>query len=64
MGGSKGGRDMEKWHRDVVEMGLSRFEVATSFLRSRHGRQWGRSRHGFLVSRPRNPTVGRHDVAT
>ena len=43
MGGSKGGRDMEKWRRDIAEMGLSRFEVATSFLRSRHGRQWGRS---------------------
>ena len=29
MGGSKGGRDMEKWCRDVAEMGLSRFKVAT-----------------------------------
>ena len=29
MGGSKGGRDMEKWRRDIAEMGLSRFEVAT-----------------------------------
>ena len=47
MGGSKGGRDMEKWRRDVAEMGLSRFKVATSILRSRHGRQWGRSRPGF-----------------
>ena len=47
MGGSKGGRDMEKWRRDVAEMGLSRFEVATSFLMSRHGRKWGRLRHGF-----------------
>ena len=52
MGASKGGRDMEKCCRDVAEMGLGRFEVATSFLRSRHGRQWGRSRHEFLVSRP------------
>ena len=73
MGGGKGGRDMEKWRRDVAEMGLSRFEVMTSFLRSRHGRQWGRSRHGrqwgrsrheILVSRPGNPTVGRNEVAT
>ena len=23
MGGSKGGRDMEKWHHGVAEMGLS-----------------------------------------
>ena len=58
------GRDMEKWRRDVAEMGLSRLEVATSFLRSRHGWQWGRSRPGFLASRPRNPTVGRNEVAT
>ena len=36
MGGSKGGRDMEKWRRDIVEMGLGCVEVATSFLRSRH----------------------------
>ena len=43
MGGSKGGRDMEKWHRDVAEMGLSLVDVTTSFLRSRHGRQCGRS---------------------
>ena len=64
MGGSKGGHDMEKWRRDVAEMGLSRFEVATSFLRSRHGRQWGRSQSGFLVSRPGHPTVGRNKVAT
>ena len=34
MGGSKGGRDMENWRRDVAEMGLSRFKVTTSFLRS------------------------------
>ena len=37
MSGSKGGRNVENWRRDVAEMGLSRFEVATSFLRSRHG---------------------------
>ena len=70
MGGSKGGRDMEKWHRDVAEMGLSCFEVATSFLRSRHEWQWGRSRPGFWYRDLEIPlwaeTMSRHeiDVAT
>ena len=43
--------------RDLVlrsRPGLVGFEVATSFLRSRPG---------FLVSRPGNPTVGRNEVA-
>ena len=47
MGGSKGGHDMEKWRRDVAEMGLSGVDVATSFLRSQHGQQYGRSRPGI-----------------
>ena len=53
--------------RDLVlrsRLGFVGFEVATSFLRSRHGWHWGRSRPGFLVSRPGNPTVGRNEVAT
>ena len=53
--------------RDLVlrsQPGLVGFEVATSFLRSRHRWQWGRSRPGFLVSRPGNPTMGRNEVAT
>ena len=33
-------------------------------MMSRHGWQCGRSRHGFLVSRPERPTVGRNGVAT
>ena len=39
-------------------------ELARLSLKPRHGWQWGRSRPGFLVSRPGNPTVGRNEVAT
>ena len=56
----------KKWRRDVAELGLSRFEVATSFLRSRHGRQWGRSRHGFWCRDLEIPlwaeTRSRHEI--
>ena len=40
MGGCKGRRNMEERRRDVAERGLSRLDVATSILTSRHGQQW------------------------
>ena len=52
------------------QLGEAGFEVTTSFLRSRHGRQWGRSRHGFWCRDLEIPlwaeTRSRHeiDVAT
>ena len=60
MRGIKAGNDLVLRSRP----GLVGFEVATLFLRSRHGWQWGRLRPGFLVSRPGNPTEGRNEVAT
>ena len=60
MRGTEAGRDLVLRSR----LGLVGFEVATSFLRSRHEWQWGRSRPGFLVPRPGNPTVGRNEIVT
>ena len=66
MRGTEAGRDLVLRSRP----GLVGFEVATSFLRSRHGWQWGRSRPGFWCRDLEIPlwveTRSRHeiDVAT